>query len=202
MVNPESQYNLSQEQVVNRRKESSDSESSDSVMDDRPDSLQSQASHVKSLDGTEASKPAAEPSEHTAGAQKDQTADQKEADGPEKSSGPTGGGESESPKSTGDKVVKKAPDDIPTQRPLGESKNVNSPSGTAKKTKTASNKLAKTREAVLDHNANMERKRQTTQKGKNKSKQETAEQKAVFSSQTPAQVTLIHTHVASWCSRV
>lgn len=202
MVNPESQSNLSQEQeqVVKQRNGSSDSESSDHVMDDKPDSLQSEASHVESLDGSAASNPAAEPSEHTAGAQRDQTADTKEADGPEESSGRPGEGESDGPNSSGDKVVKTAPGDIPTQRPLEESKNVISPSGKGKKTTAANKNVAETKEPVLDHNANVERKGQTNQKGKNKSKQETTEQKVALGSQTPSQVTLINAHEASACS--
>lgn len=200
MVNPESQSNLSpeQEQVIKQRNESSDSESSDHVMDDRPDSLQSQVSHDESLDRTGASNPtadpsehAAEPSEHTAGAQRDQTADTKEADGAEESPGRPGEGESDGLNSSGDKIVKMAPGEIPTQRPLEERKNVTSSSGTSKKTQAA-NKTAETRETLLDHNAHVEGKGQANQKGSNKSKKATTEQKVAFGSETPSQVMLIN----------
>lgn len=186
-MNQESQTNLSKEQAVKQRNESSDSESSDRLMDDRADSLQGEVSHVESLDGTEASTSGAEPPEDTAGAQSDQTADAKEADASEGSSGRPGEGEKDGPHSSGDKVVKTAQGDIPTQRPLEESKNVISPSGTSKQ--TANKKTAETRGSVLDHNANVEQKGPTNQKG-NKSKQKTTEQK----------VTLMNTHEASWWS--
>lgn len=200
MVKPGSQTNLSQnqEQVVKQRNESSDSESSDRVMDDASDSLQGEESHVESLEGTETSNPAAESPEHTAGAQRDQTADTKEPDASEESLGRPGEGESDGPNSSGDKVVKTAPGDIPTQRPPEESKNVISPSGTGEKTNAADKKTAETREPVLDHNANMDQKGQSDQK--NKSKQETTEQKVAFGSETPSQVTLINPHEASCCS--
>lgn len=202
MVNPESQSNLSLEkkQVVKQRNESSDSESSDCVMDERPDSVQSQVSCPESLDGTGASNPAAEPSEHAAGPQRDQTADTKEADGPKDSPGRPGEGESDGPNSSGDKVAKTAPGEIPTQRTLEESKNVTAASGMSKKTQAANKKTAETREALLDHNANVEGKGQTKQKGTNESKQEATEQKVAFGSETPSQVTLMNAHEASWCS--
>lgn len=197
MVNSESQTK-EQEQAVKQRNESSDSESSSRVTDDRPDSLQSEVSHTESLDGTGAPSVAAEPPDHTAGAQRDQAAAASE----EPSGRPVDAG-SDDPNSSGDKkVVKTAPGGIVTHRPLEESKNVISPSGTGKKTNAANQKTAETRDSVLDHSANLEQKGQTNQKGKNKSKKETAEPKVASGSETASQVTLNNVHKAPRCTQV
>lgn len=198
MVKSEDQtLSQEQEQAVKQIPESSDSESSSRVTDDRPDSLQSEASHTESLDGTGASSTAAEPPEHTAGTERNQA-----ADASEKPSGEPGDGGSDSPNSSGDKVVKTAPGEIPTHRPLEESKNDTSPPSMGKKTNAANQKTADTREPVLDHNANVEQKDQTNQNGKNKSKQETTKRKVASASETPSQVTLINVHKAPRCKHV
>lgn len=173
MVNPGGQSNLSQEQAVKHRTESSDSESSDHVIDDCPDSLQGE-------EGPGESNPAAEPSEPTAAAPKEQMADTKEADGSKEVPGRPGEGEGDGPNPSGDTVVKTAPGDAPTERPLEHSKNVMS--GEGKK------KAAETRQVVLDLNAN--------QTGTNKSNQETTEQKVAVGCETPSQVTPMNMHEA------
>lgn len=185
MVNPEGRSNLSQEQAVKQRTESSDSESSDHVIDDCPDSLQGE-------EGPAESNPAAEPSEPTAAAPKEQTADTKEADGPEEAPGRPGEGEGDGPNSCADTVVKTAPGDAPTEQPLEHSKNVMSGEGKKK----ANKKAAETTEPVLDLNANVERAGRTNQTGTNESNQETTEQKVAVGCETPSQVTPMNAHEA------
>lgn len=200
MIDPESQANLSQ--AGKQKNESSDSESSDQAMDDEPDPLQDGVSHQESLDVSVASRPAAEPSKHPTGAQRNQTADTNKAEGFEEASGRPGEGESDLA-SSGDQVVKTAPGVTPTQRPLEESQSVTSPSGTGKKSKAANKSMVKTREPVLDENANVEsnvkQNGKANQKGKNASKLETTEQKMACGSQTPSQVTLINAHKVLSC---
>lgn len=171
---------------MKQRTESSDSESSDHVMDDCPDSLQGE-------EGPGESNPAAELSEPTAAAPKEQTADTKEADGPEEVPGRPGEGEGDGPNSSADTVVKTAPGDAPTERPLEHSKNVMSGEGKKK----ANKKAAETREPVLDLNANVEGTGRTNQTGTNKSNQETTEQKVAVGCETPSQVTPMNAHEAA-----
>lgn len=199
MVNPERQSNLSQEQVLKQGNESSESEGFSYVMDGRTDSLQG-VLHAENRDGTGASNPDAEPSKHAAGAQRDQTADSKGAEGPEESSVQPGEAESDGPNSSGDKVDKTTPGDIPTHRPLEESKNLISSSGTSKKAKAANKNSSETRRPSLDYNANVEQKGKTDQKEKNKSTQETPEQKVAFGAEPRTQLSLVKAHEASWCS--
>lgn len=193
-MDPKSQSNPSQKETVKKRSESSGSEESKDAMDEGPDSLQDEASHMESLDSSMASTPGAEPSEHTTGAVRDQTTDREE--GSKEASGRPGESGKDKPNSPGDQIVKTAPSDTPTERPVEESKSVMSPTDEGKKSKSANKNMINTRESVLDHNANVESngKQQGKTNQKNKSKQKTTEQKMVFGPQPPLQVTLINVH--------
>lgn len=192
MIDPKSQSNPSQEESVWKRSESSGSEESKDAMDEGPDSLQDEASHTESLDSSMAPTPGAEPSEHTKGAVRDQTTDREEASDRPGESG------KDKPNSPGDQIVKTAPSDTATERPVEESKSVMSPTNEGKKSKSANKNMVNTKQSVLDHNANVEsngkQQGKTNQTGKNKSKQKTIEQKMVFGPQPPIQVTLINVH--------
>lgn len=193
MVDPKSQSNSPQKESVKKRNESSGSEEAKDSMDERPDSLQDEASHTDSLDSSIASTPGAEPSEHKTGAEGEQTTYREEEKGSKEASGRPGESVKDRPKSSEDQIVKTAPGDTPTGRAVEESKCVMSSSDVGNKN------MVNTREPVLDHNANMEsdgkQKGKSNQTGKT-SKQETTEQKMVFGSQPPSQVTLINAHKA------
>lgn len=200
-MDPKSQSNPSQKESVRKRSESSGSEDSKDAMDEGPDSLPDEASHTESLDSSMASTPGAEPSEHTTGTVRDQTTDREE--GSKEASGRPAERGKDKPNSPGDQVVKAAPSDTSTERPVEESKSVMSPTDEGKKSKSDNKNMVNTREPVLDHNANVESKGKqqgkTNQTGKNKSKQKTTQQKMVFGPQPPLQVTLLNVHEVQKC---
>lgn len=198
MMDPKRQSNPSQKESVRKRSKPSGSEESKDAMDEEPDSHQDEASHTKSLDSSMPSTPGAEPPEHTTGAVRDQTTDREEAS--KETSGRPGESGKDKPNPPGDQIVKTAPSDTPTERPVEESKSVMSPTDVGKKSKSTNKNMVNTREPVLDHNANVEsngkQQGKTNQTGKNKSKQKRTEQKMVFGPQSPTKVTLINVHEA------
>lgn len=194
-MDPKSQSNPSQKESVRKRNNSFGSEESKDAMDEGPDSLQDEASHIESLDSSMASTPGAEPSEHTTGA-RDLTTDREE--GSKEASGRPGKSGKDKPNSPGDQTVKTAPSNTPTERRVEESKSVMTPTDQGKKSKSANKNMVNTREPVLDQNTNVESngKQQGKTKQKEKNKSKTTEQKMVFGPQPPLQVTLINVHEA------
>lgn len=182
--------------MANSGRESSDSESSDTTMDERPDSLQDVQSSLKIQPSSLA-------------------ADSEKAVGPvearccEEGSPKAGGQASDGPKSTQGQKLKTAPaDNLPQQPPPQDDKSMTSQSGPGKKSKATNyaeqnpdskkkKDITKTKQPVLDQNANVElnasQTGQTKQKRKNEPIQKPkaappAVQQMVFGPQKHSQV--------------
>lgn len=151
-------------------------------MDERPDSLQDVPSSVKIQPSSLAADAPAVPSEDTA-AHCEKAVGPVEARGSEEASPKPGGKDSDGPKSTQDQKLKTAPaDTLPQQPPPQDNKNMTSQSGAGKKSKatnsaeqnTDSKKkdIAKTKQPVLDQNANVEPNASQTGQTKEKRKNE------------------------------
>lgn len=195
-----------QGQTANSGRDSSDSESSDTTMDERPDSLQDVPSSVNIQPSSLAADTPAVPSEETA-ANSEKAVGPVEARCSEEASPKTGGKDSGGQKSTHDQKLKTAPADTrPQQPPPQDDKSMTSQSGPGKKSKatnsaeqnTDSKKkkdITKTKQPVLDQNANVEP-NTTKQKRKNEpiQKQKAAPpavKQMVFGPQKPSQVNKI-----------
>ncbi|XP_037649475.1 E3 ubiquitin-protein ligase rnf213-alpha isoform X2 [Sebastes umbrosus] len=193
-------------------RDSSDSESSENLMDETPDSLQDgPSSPPQNQPASLAANVPAAPLEDTQVDQSEAAAATVEAETakqPEEAPGNPDEGESNAPKSTQDQTLKMAPADSPT--PISEdNKSATSQSSPGKETKATNPKdqktekknsknkkeTAATKQPPLDQNANMEQNAkqsgQSKQKGKSQpdQKQKPAAapgQKMVFGPQTPS----------------